>query len=461
MSERNNVSRRSFVERLAAGFAFTIVPAHVLGRRHMAPSDRVNVACIGAGGMGGGDVRGVAETDNVYALCDVDLEGRGAETVNLHPKAKRYADYREMIEKELKNIDAVMVSTPDHSHAAAVMLALKAGKHVRCQKPLTRTTHEARVIAAEAARRPKQITQMGNQGHAASGLRQIREWVEAGAIGPVRAIEFWTGRPVWPQAMHRPTEAHNAPPTLNWDLWLGPAPFRPYHPTYAPHDWRGWYDFGAGPLGDMGCHVMDAAYWGLDLRYPSRVIAESTALFPESFPQASRIVYEFPARNGRPAVTLTWRDGGSASWRGGMNMVPPRPFDWPAATPWPFSGRGAGSGQLWIGDAGTLVAGEYAENPKLSDPKKHAELMANPPAEKYPRVKGDVYAEWLDGIRSGTQPGSNFAEYAARFTEVVMLGNVALRLGAAIHVDPETGRITHPTVPVELVNPPYRKGWSL
>ena len=445
MSTDDPITRRSFVGEVAStSVAFTIVPSHVLGGRHRPPSDKLNVACIGVGGMGASDVRGMGAIENIYALCDVDWRNAQESFTNF-PRAKKYKDYREMLDKEGKNIDAVTVTTPDHSHAIATMMALKAGKHVYTQKPLTRTIWEARTVAQEAARRPKQATQMGNQGHANEGTRQIREWVEAGAIGTVRTVELWTNRPIWPQGLLRPTEMHHVPTTLEWDLWLGPATPRPYHPAYAPFNWRGWWDFGTGALGDMACHIMDAAFWTLQLRYPTRVTAETSQLFAETAPRASRITYDFPAVGSRPPVTVVWRDG---------NLVPSRPSDWNVDRPWPFDS----SGQLWIGDSGTLVAGTYGENPRLSDDKKHAALMASPPAVKYPRTKG-VHAEWTEAIRAGTQPGSNFAGHAAPLTEMVLLGNLALKLGR-VDLNPTSGEFVS-AVPDELLRPQYREGWKL
>ena len=252
-------SRRNFVgDVMLAGAAFSIVPRHVLGRGFVPPSDLVNVACIGVGGMGASDVRGMAD-QNLVAFADVDW--RSAErSFTAYPKAKRYKDWREMLDKEGRNIDAVTVSTPDHSHAAAGMAALRLGKHTYIQKPLARTLGEVRILMKEAARRPKQATQMGNQGHANEGMRQLREWVEAGAIGTVREVRCWTNRPIWPQAINRPSEAHNVPPTLDWNLWLGPAPDRPYHPAYVPFNWRGWWDYGTGAMGDMACHKIGRAH---------------------------------------------------------------------------------------------------------------------------------------------------------------------------------------------------------
>ena len=303
------ISRRDFAGTVAAGVAsFHIVPRHVLGRGYRAPSDMLNMACIGVGGMGRNDVRGV-EGESIYALCDVDLHS-AEDAFRTYPKARQYRDFRELLAKEAANIDAVTVSTPDHCHAAATMAALKAGKHVYCQKPLARTLHEVRTVRAEARNRPKQMTQMGNQGHTMEGTRQIREWTEAGAIGTVREVHYWTNRPIWPQGIERPLEAFNVPPWMRWDLWLGPSPERPYAPAHAPFRWRGWWDFGTGALGDMACHGMDAAFWALDLGYPTRVTPETTKRYDETAPRSSRITFDFP-REGR-----TGADQGGLARRG-------------------------------------------------------------------------------------------------------------------------------------------------
>jgi predicted dehydrogenase len=440
------IPRRTFVGEMAAlGAAFHIVPRHVLGgRRFKAPSDTLNVACIGVGGMGATDVRGMAE-ENIHALCDVDDE-RAAESYERFPRAKRYKDFRVMLERERENIDAVTISTPDHTHTVAALMALRLGKHVYCQKPLTRTIGEARTLV-DAARGSRVATQMGNQGHSWEGTRQIREWVEAGWIGTVREVQYWTNRPIWPQAIERPLEAFHVPPHLDWDLWLGPAPARPYHPSYAPFKWRGWWDYGTGALGDIACHAMDAAFWALNLGYPARVEAESTPLFEETAPAMSRIVYQFPATGSRQAVTVVWRDG---------SLGPSRPEGLAAGARWPAGT----SGQLWVGDEGGLVAGIYGENPRLLDDERHAALLADPPGERYPRTKG-VYAEWIAACKSGGKAGSDFAEHAGPLTEMVLLGNLALRTGTPLEIDPRTGTVTNATIPEEYVAPTYRQGWAV
>ena len=444
MSDR--ISRRSFVGDVTrAGLAFTIVPRHVLGRGYRPPSDTLNIACVGAAGRGREDIEGVKE-ENIYALCDVDWKAAAGSFAN-YPKAKRYRDYREMLERDGKSIDAVLIATPDHTHAVIAMAALKAGKHVYCEKPLARTIGEVRALM-DASRRTKVATQMGNQGHASEGIRQIREWVEAGLIGTVREVHLWTNRPIWPQAIERPTEMHHVPATLDWNLWLGPAAERPYHPAYAPFRWRGWWDFGTGALGDIACHTMDAAHWVLGLRFPSRIEVESTTLFEETAPRASRITYWFPARAGRAEVKVVWRDG---------TIMPPRPVELDADTRWPPSEE---AGQLWIGDGGKLIAGMYNNNPRLLDAKRHEEVKATPLPQKYPRVKS-VYAEWIAAAKQGAQPGSSFAETAGPLSQMVLLGNLALRMGRDLTLDPETGEVTNAKVPAEWIMPAYRKGWSL
>jgi predicted dehydrogenase len=439
------ISRRSFVEDVAAAGVFTIVPRHVLGRGYQAPSDTLNVACIGVGGMGATDVKGVGKTENVYALCDVD-DKQATPSFAAFPKAKRFKDFRVMLEKEGKNIDAVTVSTPDHTHAVAGMLAMKLGKHVRIQKPLARTIGEVRQLVQEA-RKHKVATQMGNQGHAEEGTRLIREWVEGGAIGTVREIQLWTNRPIWPQAIERPLEDYYTPPWLDWELWLGPAPARPYHPAYAPFKWRGWWDFGTGALGDIACHSMDAAFWALDLGYPTRIEPESTKLFSESAPACSRIIYDFPAKGKRPAVRVVWRDG---------SLFPPRPKEVAEPAPWPFDS----SGQMWIGDSGKLVAGIYGENPRLLDEARQTDLTARPPAQKYPRTEG-VYAEWIAACKGGPAAGSNFPDQAGPLTEMVLLGNLAIRTAQVLEIDSQTGEVANATIPPEYVRPEYRSGWSV
>jgi predicted dehydrogenase len=441
------MDRRTFIGTTGkAGLAFTIVPRHVLGRGYLAPSDKLNVACIGVGGMGGSDVRGMAALAdvNIYALCDVD-QLRAHDMHVAHPQARKYRDFREMLDKEQANIDAVTVSTPDHTHAPAALMALRLNKHVYCQKPLARTVSEIRALMTAAREKPRLATQMGNQGHAGDGTRLIREWVEAGLIGTVREVHYWTDRPIWPQALDRPSDAHNVPPTLDWNLWLGPAPERPYHPAYAPFRWRGWWDYGTGAMGDIACHAMDAAVWTFGLRYPRSVVPDSTALFAETAPRASRVEYDFRTSAGAP-LKIVWRDG---------SFLPPRPAGFPLDVRWPPNNDG---GQLWIGDRGMLIADMYGNGPRLLDARRDAEVKATPLPVKYPRTRG-VYAEFVAAAKAGTQPGSNFAGHAGPLTEMVALGNLAVRAGRAIELDERDGSLKTAGIPAEWVTPVYRAGW--
>jgi predicted dehydrogenase len=448
MSKRR-VSRREFVgDVAAAGMACMIIPRHVLGGpRFTAPSDRLNVACIGVGGKGQSDVRGVADAGaNIYAQCDVDLNAAEA-SFNGFPKSKKYRDFREMLDQEARNIDAVTVSTPDHVHAAAAMLAMKAGKHVFCQKPLARTLHEVRTIM-QAATRSKVATQMGNQGHAGDGTRLLREWYEAGVIGQVKEIHYWTNRPIWPQGIERPLEAFNPPPYLDWNLWLGPAADRPYAPAYAPFRWRGWWDFGAGALGDIAPHAMDAAFWTLDLGFPIHIEAESTKVYPETAPKISRITYDFPAKGDRPALSVIWRDG---------ELAPPRPVGLPPEIEWPYHDVG---NQVWYGTDGVFMSDAYGDGLRHLDAKRHEELTATPPAQKYARSPG-VYAEWIRACKGGEPAGSNFAGHAGPLTQMVLLGNLAVRMQQPLDINPTTGAVTNVPVPEEWIKPRFRTGWSL
>jgi len=441
-------SRRDFVKSTAASAAaFTIVPRHVLGGPGFtAPSDMVRYAAIGIGGKGESDVQGIAKAGaSVAALCDVDWRS-GKKSFGRFPDAKRFKDYREMFAKMGGEIDAVSVSTPDHSHAPATMMALKLGKAVFTQKPLTRTLHEVRTLMAEA-KRAGVATQMGNQGHAGEGTRIIREWYDAGAIGEIREISYWTNRPIWPQGIDRPTEAHVPAETFDWNLWLGPAPERPYNPAYAPFKWRGWWDYGTGALGDIACHAMDAAFWAFDLRFPTSISAESTTVYEETAPKSSRIEYTFPARGTRPAVKVVWRDG---------SLWPSKPPQLSEYDEWPVGEVG---GQMWIGTEGAMVADAYGEACRILDPKRHAQFVKSPPKMTYKRSPG-VYAEWINAITGkGPAPMSNFPEHSGPLTEMVLYGCLAVRGNRTIELAPDGTLKTE--LPVEWVNSTYRAGWSL
>jgi predicted dehydrogenase len=463
------MSRRTFVSTLAATAAgVTIVPRHVLGAGYQAPSDTVNIAVVGyIHGMGTQNLTAIAPTDNIVALCDCD-ESEAAKaalvrrkTLEERPRAVQYTDYRVMFEKQT-DIDAVIVATPDHTHAVIAMAAMQLGKHVYVQKPMTRTISEARALT-EAARKYKVVTQMGNQGHSEEGLRLMEEWLHAGAIGAVREVHCWTNRPIWPQGMPRPAETPAVPAGFDWDLWLGPAPERPFHPTYHPFGWRAWMDFGAGAMGDMACHVMDASYTTLKLGAPTSVIANlaynflppapgergygKRVVYDDSYPPASVIHLTFPARGDMPPVKLHWYDGG---------ILPERPEELEPDRRMPTSGT------LFVGDNGKMWCETYSESPRLITEKAMAAFSR--PEKSLPRVPGGGGGHektWVDAIRTQSRAVSHF-DYAGPFTETVLLGNIALRYpGTRLLWDAATMTITNVPEANQLVQHHYRKGWSL
>jgi predicted dehydrogenase len=449
-SGRGNWSRRQFLASAASVAAFTVVPAGVLARPGQASANsKLNIAGIGIGGQGGHDID-ECKDENIVALCDVDSE-YAAGTFGRYPKAKRYEDFRKMLEEE-KGIDAVVIGTPDHTHAITSMWAIKHGKHVYCEKPLTRTVQEARAVA-KAAREAKVATQMGNQGMAFEGNRLINEWLWDGAIGPVREAHVWSDRPTsrgktklwWPQGIERPTDTPPVPASLNWDLWLGPAPNRPYHPAYAPFRWRGWWDFGSGGLGDMGIHNIAPVFSALRLGAPISVEASSTAVYEETLPLASCVHYEFPARGEMPPVKLHWYDGG---------LVPARPEE-------PEDGRALNreDGILFVGDKGKmLVEGWGGNNPMLIPQKRHDEYQR--PPKTLPRSVGH-YQEWIDACKKGTPTRSSF-DFAGPLTEAVLLGTVCVRVGGRrLLWDSRNLKVTNVPEANEYIHYEYRKGWEL
>ena len=441
--KNTKVSRRKFLGGAATTVvAFTIVPRHVLGGPGQTPAcEKLNIAGIGVGGKGAGDIGGVS-SENIVALCDVD-EKQAAGTFEKYPKAKKYKDFRRMLDKMDKQIDAVVVATPDHIHAPAAMMAIKMGKHVYVEKPLTHSVYEARQLT-EAARKYGVATQMGNQGHSSEDARLICEWIQDGAIGQVREVHAWTDRPIWPQGIDRPKDLPPIPATLDWDLWLGPAPERPYNPAYLPFKWRGWWDFGAGALGDMGCHIIDPAFWALKLGYPTSVEAISTPVNDETAPLASKVDYEFPARGDMPPVKLSWYDG---------KLRPTNPEELEV-------GRRMGSrngGTLFVGDKGKLVCGCYGKSPRLI-PETMMKEYKRPP-KTIPRVKGH-HQDWIQACKGGKAASSNF-DYAGPLTETVLLGNVAIRAGRKILWDGENMKATNIPEANKYVRREYREGWSL
>lgn len=449
-SASEKTSRREFISTSAAAITgFTILPSHAMsGFGHRAPSDKLNIAGIGIGGMGKNNIDNVAKTENIVALCDVDWRDRAARVFKLYPGAKQYKDYRVMLDKH-KEIDAVIVATSDHTHAVISMEAMKRGKHVFTQKPLTHTVYEARALAA-AAKKYKVATQMGNQGQASDGPRRLREMIWDGVIGPVREVHVWTDRPnrgllgtYWPQGVPRPSDTPDVPPELDWDLFVGPAPLRPYHPSYHPFNWRGWWDFGTGALGDIGCHSLDPVFRALKLKYPTSIQAVSSLVNEESYPLASMVKYEFPARDDMPPVTITWYDGGMRPMRipemeEGMKLGP--------------------GGTLFIGDKGkildsTILPIELRNSYKPPDPY----IPSSPGHEE----------EWLQACRGGASAGSDF-EWAGPLTETVLLGNIAIRkeLREILAEKPlrfDSDKFCFPNVPEadKFLHKQYREGWSL
>ena len=424
MEDKNKttaVKRRDFLKTSALSVpAFMILPRHVLGGKgYIPPSDKLNIAGVGVGGRGANILEGAYNggKENIVALCDVD-DNRASGTYKKYKKAKRYKDFRVMLEKE-KGIDAVMVGTPDHTHAVIAIPAMELGKHVYVEKPLTHNIYEARLLT-EAAAKYKVATQMGNQGASGEGVRLIMEWIEAGTIGEVNKVHCWTNRPIWPQGVATPSGKHEIPSTLDWDLWLGPAPLRDYNPAYLPFKWRGWWDYGTGALGDMGCHIIDPPFRALKLGYPTAVEASVgqvyvgdfvRADFPESCPPSSKIHLTFPEREGLPAVELIWYDGG---------ILPKRPEELGADEPMGETGGGV----IFEGSKGKIMCGVYGRNPVLLPTNKMKDFKQ--PEQTIPRIPEGHQQNWVKACKEGTPTTSGF-EFAGPFTEAVLMGNLAIR----------------------------------
>ena len=442
------VSRRQFLDRSAKAVAlFSVVSPHVLGLHGAtSPNEKLNIAGIGIGGQGGSDLSNMT-SENIVALCDVDW-AHADHTFKQYPNAKRYKDFRKMLEEQ-KEIDAVVVATPDHLHAAVSMRAIKLGKHVYCEKPLTYTVHEARTLA-KAAAEAKVATQMGNQGQASEETRRLCEYMEAGAVGNVKEVHIWTDRPnngllgeYWPQGVRRPKDTPAVPDTMDWDMWLGPAPYRPYHPAYCPFKWRGWLDFGTGALGDIGCHAMDPVFRALKLGAPISVEATSTRVNEDTYPLGSIVKYEFPARGNLSALSLTWYDGG---------LRPMRPAELK-------QGKQMGANnRLIIGDKGVMLGGELIPDNRQRE--------FSEPARSIPRSPGH-YIEWIQACKGGKPGGSNFS-FAGPLTESVLLGNIALRMSLREEMDrmkllwdSQAFKFTNLADANAYLQREYRKGWSL
>lgn len=460
-------SRRKFLSRAAAAAAVAIVPRHVLGGQgHVPPSEKTTLAAIGTGGQGIQNIEIFLQFPEVQvvAVCDVNRESGGYLSWNwtqgkeqrpagreparrlveehyakekssgTYRGCRGYPDFRELLAKE--KVDAVMVATPDHTHAVATMAALKQGKHVYCEKPLTYSVYEARQVA-EAARQAKVATQLGNQGQASEEARLVREFIMDGAIGAVHEVQVWSGPRfwAWPTWEGRPPETPPVPGGLDWDLWLGPAAERPYHPAYCPWTWRNWWDFGTGLLGDLWCHKISTVFKALKLGHPTSVEASSTKIDPEIYPLGVIARYEFPARGDMPPVTLTWYDGG---------LRPARPKELEP-------GRGMDD-VIYIGDTGTLMGHRLIPESKMKS-------YGRPP-KRLPRSVGH-HKEWIDACRGGPPAGANFVDHAGLLTEVCMLGNVALRAGNKILWDGPNLKITNDSAANRFLHRQYRQGWTL
>ncbi len=513
--EKTEITRREFIGKAAVtGAAFTIVPRHVLGRGFTPPSDMLNIACVGVGGMGRSNLINLS-SQNIVALCDVDwgytdknlsrldtdasnlqnhidhpTEGATATAPavsaaeaakmkarldgilhlknDLIPKAKRYSDYREMLEKQ-KDIDAVVVATPDHMHAPITLAAMDLAKHVYVQKPLTWSIDEARKLSKRATE-TKLATQMGNQGHSLNDARMAVEYIQSGAIGEVKEIHIWTDRPVgfWPQGVPRPQAPKDAldtlgwnpagvdtrlaaamaagsypiPQTLSWDLFLGVGPSLPYHPVYHPFNWRGWVDWGVGAIGDMGAHLLDVSMWSLNLGLPTSIETVSTPFNGASYPTATMTFYEFPARGAMPPVKLTWYDGG---------LLPRKPEEIGEEQ---LKKEG---GSLLIGTKGKLIHDTYGANPRLLPKTLHDSV--GKPKEKLVRIANEAHEmNWVDAAKGKTKTSCPF-EYAAMLTEVMLLGVVSLRAGKKIFYDGANMRATNAPEANQFFSRQYRTGW--
>ncbi len=466
--KEQRLNRRQFIAKSAVLSVAGLVPRHVLGgSNHIPPSDQLNVPVIGTGGQGITNIKTLLTHRDVKitAICDPaqfwdnsDLYyrhngGRGPamEVIEEHYRrneseahhgCKVYLDFRTMLEESGRDIDGVLVAAPNHIHAVASMAAIREGKGVYCEKPLTHSVYEARKIA-QAAREAKVATQLGNQGHSTDDIRRAVEWVRDGAIGDIREVYAWAGENRIPLFTERPKETSPVPEGLNWDLWLGPAPERPYHPAYAPLIWHYWWDFGNGKLGNFGCHTLDTAVWALNLEHPTLIEASSTPLSKETTPIASTCHYKFPARGNQPPVDLLWYDGG---------IRPPRPDCLEPQRNLPPNG-----GSLLVGDQGAILSGIWSGSPRIIPEKKMRDYR-QPPAT-IPRSKGH-HRDWIDACKGGPPASSNF-DYGARLTEIVLLGGVAIRTATTLRWDGPNMKATNAPQVEPVIHGHFRKGWEI
>ena len=425
--------RRDFLRGVAAAGAAASFGPRSWGRPAAGPNEKLNIGVIGTSGRALGNIEGV-EGENIVAVCDVDSHLLGIASERF-PKARIHGDFRKMI--EAGGLDAVVISTPDHTHAPAAAMALRMGKHVYCEKPLTHSVFEARAVARLAAE-AKVATQMGTQIHATSNYRRVVELIRSGAIGPVRSVNVWLDGAKWAGG-ERPTETPAVPSSLDWDAWLGPAPTRPYHPTYQPANWRRWWDFGNGTLGDMACHYMDLPFWALDLHHPLTVESPGGPAHAETTPVGQLVRWTFPPRGEMPAVELTWRDGLSSR---------------PEALA-EHKVRGFASGVLFTGDRGMLAA-DYDRGVLLPEPD-YRDFVA--PARSIPDSIGH-HAEWIAACKDGRPTTCDF-DYSGALTEAVLLGNVAFRVGRKLDWDAAKLRAVGCPEAENFLRREYREGWTL
>jgi predicted dehydrogenase len=446
-----HLSRRHFLAGSTAAFAFGLAQPvlRAAGAPRVSSGDKLNIAVVGCGGRGAEDLKGVS-TENIVALCDCDAR-QAAWAFKTYPDAKKYSDWRKMLDEQGKNLDAVVVGTPDHNHAIVSVTAMRMGKHVYCEKPLARTIWEARLMAKTAAEN-KVVTQMGTQGHAFEGTRRAVEAIRAGAIGDIREVHVWTDRPgqLWPQGVPRPTGTPAVPKGLDWDVWLGPAPQRPYHPAYVPFKWRGFWDFGTGAFGDMGVHNFDTVFWALELGLPGTVqVRESSGVNDETGPAWAIIDLHFAARGGRGPVKMTWYDGGK---------LPPEEL---------FHGeKRTTNGSLAVGSKGTLYTrdwhgGQNKDNMFRLLPRKQY-LDYQQPGPTLPRAPGnDHHQEWVAACKGGPAGHISHFGYASVLTETLLLGNLALRTGKKIEWDAENMKAKGLPEADKYIKPQFREGWTI
>ncbi|NLH17500.1 MAG: Gfo/Idh/MocA family oxidoreductase [Phycisphaerae bacterium] len=461
------INRRQFIAGSAfAAASFTLLPRFVLGGpKFIAPSDKIYIALIGCGGQGRTNARGLFDHADaqIVSVCDPNekddysrfyyggFAGRlpvKEEVVEHYSQQKpdfsctEYEDFRVLFEKE-KNIDAILCATPDHAHAFVTMAALKRGKHVYCEKPLTHNIYEARAVA-KAAAEAGVATQMGNQGRSDEGNRLTCEWVWDGAIGAVREVHAWSGAGGWSSGRGRPQETPEVPKTLKWDLWLGPRKDRPYHPNYAPYNWRGWWEFGTGCIGDMAVHNIDPAFAALKLEHPTSVEGFSEFVDSEVIGPNNRVVWEYPQRGDMPPVKVTWYDG---------NLMPKRPDE---LEPDRQMG-GDGNGVMLIGDKGIIMGGGWSQSPRIIPEAKMKEYKR--PEKTLPRSPGH-HRDWLNACKGGPKACSDFS-YSARLAEMMLLGDVAIRTQMKIFWDGPNMKATNAPEAEAFIREQYREGWSL